>query len=104
MATERIQIVGIEISEGVGKTSGKAYSMGTIHTMTALAPPMGQADNVAKGFMGDKFSCDVTVLRKVQHLPFPLTAEVDVQNVMRFGKREAIVVDIRPGSIETRKA
>lgn len=104
MSTERMQIIGIEISEGVGKTSGKAYSMGTIHTMTALAPPTGQADNVAKGFMGDKLSCDVTVLRKVQHLPFPIVAEVDTQNVMRFGKRETIVIDVRPADVVKKSA
>lgn len=96
MATERMQIVGIEISEGTSKKTNRPYSMGTVYTITKLAPPMGSADNVAKGYAGDKLSCDVTVLRKVQHLPFPLHAEVEVETVLRFGERQTVVTDIRP--------
>ena len=96
MATEKKQIVGIEISEGVSKKTGNEYSIGTIYTMTKLAPPLGNADNVSKGYMGDKYPCDASLLRKIQHLPFPVTAEVTTEDVMRFGKRETIVTDIQP--------
>jgi hypothetical protein len=92
----KTQVIGIEISEGMGKTSGKAYSMGTLHTMTELAPPFGQQSNVAKGYSGDRLECDVGLLRKVQHLSFPLVAEVDTKPVMRFGKRVEVVTDVRP--------
>ncbi|THT98115.1 hypothetical protein E9531_15055 [Lampropedia puyangensis] len=100
MAVEQKQIVGIEISEGVSKKTGNAYSIGTIHTMTKLAPPMG-ADNVSKGYMGDKYQCDVEILRKIKHLPFPIVADVSTEDVMRFNKRETIVTDVRP--VETVK-
>lgn len=96
MSTERMQIVGIEISEGTSKKSGRPYSMGTVHTITKLAPPMGQADNISKGYAGDKLECDVTVLRKIQHLPFPVHAEVELETVLRFGERRSVVTDIRP--------
>lgn len=104
MATERIQIVGIEISEGTSKKSGNAYSMGSLYAMTKLAPPMGGKDNVAKGYMGDKYEADVGALRKIQHLSFPLTADVEIDAVMRFGERRQTVSDVRPVAVETRKA
>lgn len=96
MASEKMQIVGIEITEGVSKKTGRPYAMGTLHTITRLAPPMGGADNVAKGSMGDKFECDPVVLRKIAHLPFPLACEVDIESQMRFGERKQIVADVRP--------
>lgn len=95
MAVEQKQIVGIEISEGTSKKTGNAYSIGSVYTLTKLAPPMG-ADNVAKGYMGDKYQLDVEILRRIQHLPFPIVAEVTTEDVMRFGKRETIVTEIRP--------
>lgn len=104
MATDRKQIVGIEIMEGTSKKTGNAYSMGTIHTMTKLAPPMGGADNVSKGFMGDRYQCDANILRKIQHLPFPIAADVTTEDVMRFGKRESVVTDIQPVSVEKKTA
>lgn len=103
MATERMKIVGIEINEGTSKKTGRPYSMGTVYTITKLAPPMGGADNVAKGYAGDKLDCDVTVLRKVQHLPFPLDVEADVDTVLRFGERQQVVTDLRPLATETAK-
>lgn len=104
MATERMQIVGIEISEGISKKSGRPYSMGTLYSMTKLAPPMGSEDNVAKGYMGDKFETDVSALRKVAHLPFPIVADVDIDNVMRFGERKQTVSDIRPVDVIKKQA
>ena len=104
MATDRKQIVGIEIMEGTSKKTGNAYSMGTIHTMTKLAPPMGGADNVSKGFMGDRYQCDVNILRKIQHLPFPIAADVTTEDVMRFGKRESVVTDVQPVAVEKKVA
>lgn len=91
-------IVGIEISEGVSKKTGKQYSMGALHTTTALAPPYGEG-NVAKGAAGDKFECDPILLRKIEHLSFPLVVDIEKQDVIRFGKREQVVIDIRPVDI-----
>jgi hypothetical protein len=104
MATERMQIVGIEISEGVSKKSGRNYSMGTVHTITKLAPPMGGADNVSKGYAGDKLECDVSVLRKIEHLPFPLHAEAEIETVLRFGERRSVITDVRPVDVVKKTA
>jgi hypothetical protein len=91
----KMQICGIEITEGVSKKTGKAYSMGRLHTLIQLAPAHGEG-NVAKGLVGSTYECDANLLRKVEHLPFPVSAEVDVQPMQRFGERAEIVVDIRP--------
>lgn len=91
----KMQIIGVEISEGISK-AGKPYSIGRLHTTIALAPPMAGTENVARGFVGTTYDCDVVLLRKVQHLPFPITAEVTVTPVQRFGKREELVSDIAP--------
>lgn len=104
MAKETKQIVGLEISEGVSKKTGKPYSIGTLYTVTKLAPPLGGEDNIAKGYMGDKYSCDANILRKIAHLPFPVQAEVETESVMRFGERQKNVVDLRPLAANTKAA
>jgi hypothetical protein len=95
MSIDRKQVCGFEISEGVSKKSGTAYSIGTLHTLTKLAPPMG-ADNIATGHMGDQYRVDAEVLRRIAHLPTPFMADVVTEDLMRFGKRETIVTDVRP--------
>lgn len=92
----KVTICGIEVNEGVSKKTGNAYSMGSLHTICALAPPFGGKDNIAKGFMGTTYEADPVLLRKLEHLPFPLEAEVVIQNVMRFGKRQEVVADVVP--------
>lgn len=91
---EIIRIVGLEISEGISKKTDKAYSIGTVYTMTRLAPPM--QGNTAKGFMGDRYSVEVEVLRPISHNVFPIDAEITKETVMRFGKREEIITAIVP--------
>jgi len=91
----KMQICGVEVSEGVSKKTGKPYSMGSLHTLTPLAPPMGEG-NVAKGSMGSTYECDPVLLRKLEHLPFPVLAEVDIGAQMRFGERREVVLDVRP--------
>lgn len=96
----KVQILGIEVSEGISKKSGKPYSMGTLHTLAHLAPPMGEG-NIAKGAMGTSYECDPILLRKIAHLPFPVAAEVVTQPVMRFGQRQEIVADVLPVAVNT---
>lgn len=88
-------IAGIEVSEGISKKTGKAYSMGSLHTLTQLAPPYGTG-NIAKGSMGSTYECDPVLLRKLEHMPFPVTAEVELGAQMRFGERQEVVIDVRP--------
>lgn len=91
----KLQIVGIEGSSGVGKTSGKAFEIGQLHTLAPLAEPYGDA-GVSKGQMGTTYRCPLPLIMKIKHLTPPFIAEVDVRDVMKFGKREQEVLDIQP--------
>lgn len=91
----KMQIIGLEGSTGVGKTSGNAYDMGSVHTIIRMAPPLGK-DNIAQGMIGTSYRCTSAMVRSVAHLPLPFWAEVDVQDVSRFGKREQQVMGILP--------
>lgn len=96
MATkETVQIVGIELNEGVSKKTGNPYSIGVLYTMTKLAPPM--AGGVAKGYMGDRYeNVDAEIIRSISHNTFPLNAELTKESVMRFGKRQEMVTHVQP--------
>lgn len=91
----KLQIVGFEANEGMGKASGKAYAMGALHSMAVLAPAF-TAEGVSKGQMGTTYDCPVPLVRKVAHLQVPFYAEVETRDIMRFGKRQTEVVDITP--------
>lgn len=99
----KMQIVGFEGSSGVGKTSGKAYAMGQIHTLATLAEPFSEG-GISQGQMGTTYRCPLPLVEKIKHLKPPLLAEVDVRPVMRFGKREDEVFDIMPLSVTTKTA
>lgn len=92
----RVEVIGLEVMEGVGKTSKKAYSMGRVHTMTKLAPPAPDTENIATGCMGDTYEADAAFIRKVAHLPCPFVAVLEVDQQMRFGERKLIVTGIKP--------
>lgn len=91
----KVNVVGFEITEGTSKKTGQPYAIGKLHCALPLAPAHG-AGNVAKGYMGSTYQLDVSVLRKVEHLAPPFTAEIDVQDLMRFGERKQEIVSIVP--------
>lgn len=91
----KMQIVGIEGSSGVGGKSGKAYEIGQLHAIAPLSAPYGE-NGVAKGSMGTTYRCPLPLIMKIQHLTPPFVAEVEVRDVMKFGKREQEVVDVLP--------
>lgn len=90
----KMTVIGFESMEGVGKESGKAYAIGRLHTAIPLAPPM--KDQIAKGEVGTTYDCDSNLVKKIAHLPLPVVVEVDLQDQMKFGKRQQIVIDLRP--------
>lgn len=94
----RMQITGIEASSGVSGKSGKSYEIGQLHCIVRLAPPLGD-DNVAEGFMGSTYRAPIALIKSLKGIKLPFTAEVDVQDVMKFGKREQEVVSVVPERI-----
>lgn len=91
----KMQVFGLEASSGISGKTGKEYAMASIHAVARLAPPLGTG-NIAQGSMGTAYRCTPEIVKRVAHLPLPFWAEVDVQDVMRFGKREQEVMDCVP--------
>lgn len=94
----KMQIVGFEGSSGVGKTSGKAFAIGQLHTLARLAEAYSD-DGISRGMMGTTYRCPLPLIQKIKHLQPPFVADVDVQDVMKFGKREQEVIDITPVNV-----
>lgn len=90
----RTQVIGLEFSEGVGKTSGKPYAIGQVHVIAPLAPPMGEG--LAKGHMGTTFRVDPEMVKGLGVTPLPFLADIEISTVMRFGKPETTVTAVRP--------
>jgi hypothetical protein len=99
-----MRVFGIEATKGTSMKSGaaKPYEMASIHVVVPLAPPMGDKEvNIAKGFMGSTYRVPYEVVKRIAHNSVPFDADVDIEAVMRFGKREDEVKDVRP--VETVK-
>lgn len=86
----KAQILGFEISEGVSKKTGNAYSIGKLY---AALPIVGKG---SRGMMGSTYQCEPAVLRKLENLPMPCEAELEMQDVMRFGERRQEIASISP--------
>ena len=93
----KTNVIGFEISEGTSQKSGKAYSIGKLYAALPLAPSKG-----SKGYMGSEYRCEPSVLRKVEHLAPPFMADIEFQDVMRYGERKQEIVSIVP--IDSRAA
>ena len=91
----RLNIVGIEGSSGIGAKSGEAYEIGQLHSMARIAAPL-KSTNIARGVMGTTYRCPLALIKALAGHPLPFMAEVEVEDVMRFGKREQEVISINP--------
>ena len=91
----KMQIIGLEGSAGVSKKTGEAYDMGSIHAIVKMASPFGKG-NVATGSIGATYRCAFAIIKTVAHLPCPFVAEVQTEDISRFGKLEPQVVGIVP--------
>ena len=86
----KAHVIGIEISEGVSKKTGNAYAIGKLYT----ALPIVGKD--ARGLMGSEYQCEPAVLRKLDGLELPCMAELEMQDVMRYGQRRQEIVSVVP--------
>lgn len=81
-------VMGLQISEGVSKSSGKPYSIGKLY---AALPLVGDG---ARGLMGSEYQCEPAVLRKLDSVTLPAYCELEMQDVMRWGKRVQEIASI----------
>jgi CTX phage RstB protein len=96
----KIRVVGLERAEGVSMKTGKAkpYAIGQIHAVVSLEERNGDG-SMTKGAMGTSYQVDPELVKRIEHLPLPFEADLTVEDVMRFGKRESKVIDVRPLAI-----
>lgn len=97
----RVQIVGVERSAGTSMKSGSAkpYSMATLHAIIKLDEQNvddGKRVAKSKGFMGASYRVSPELVQKIEHNSFPLVADLVVEDVMRFNKRETNILEVRP--------
>lgn len=98
----KLQIIGLEGSSGISGKTGKAYDMGSLHSVARLAAPFDES-GVAKGSMGTTYRCSSALIKSLAHNPLPFVAEVEVQDVMKFGKREQEVISVTPEKLAAPK-
>jgi hypothetical protein len=101
----KVTIVGTERSEGItkdkpGRPGGKPYAMGKLHAIVILDTSRNGEKASSKGYMGTTFeNVDMEVVKRIEHNTFPMHAELVIEQVMRFGKLEGRVTDVRPLSL-----
>lgn len=93
----KLTIQGFEILTGKSSKTGKDYDMSRIHCVIPL-----QESPTAKGYAGTAYQVPAHLIEKIKHLPMPVVADVEMQDVMRYGKREQQVSSIQP--VTTAKA
>lgn len=87
----KLNVIGFEASEGIGKKSGKPYSIGKLYAALPIAGSHG-----ARGYMGTEYRCEVSVLDKIKDIQPPFMADIEMQDVMRYGERKQEIVSISP--------
>ena len=84
-------VLGFNVQEGISSKTGKPYSIGQVHVALPLSSRGG-----GHGYQGFSYRCDVDVLKPLQHLRPPFTADLDEQDVIAYGKTEREVLAITP--------
>lgn len=91
----KIQICGVEGGTPTSKKTGLPFEVGSIHSLARLAAPF-DSSSIAKGYMGTTYRCPLAIIKSIEHLPVPFVAEIVLEDVMRFGKREQEVISVTP--------
>ncbi|MDO9357829.1 MAG: hypothetical protein Q7T70_02395 [Polaromonas sp.] len=92
----RVQIIGAEYSAGTSKAN-EPYSMGSIYVATRMENTKfdtAKRRGETKGAQGAEMRCDHDLAKRLcDTTHFPVEAELEVENVMRFGKPELKVAN-----------
>lgn len=92
----QVTIIGVERMEGVSKKTGNEYRIGRIHAILPAMPSKSPNGNVA-GMQANIYEdVDIELIKKIEKTSFPFDAEMQIQDVMQYGQKKGIIVDIRP--------
>lgn len=98
----KLNVIGVEISEGISHKTGKPvpYSIGQLHCMLPLSSrPMKEGvpgRSESHGAMGATYRVELPILDKLLaggRRP-PFVAEAEMQDVMRYGERAQDIVSV----------
>jgi hypothetical protein len=95
----RGKITGFKWFNGSVEQGGPVYDTGTIFVEAKLKPSQqGQTKNGAKGYAAQPYKCiNSAVVKAIQHLEFPITAEISFESVTDGKQDETQVVQsIKP--------
>lgn len=95
----KVVVIGFESSEDVSKKTGREYAIGKVYAAVKLDGRNVEGKFICKGAMGTEYSVEPSVVKRIAHLPVPFEADLVVEDVMRFGKRETKVFDVVPASL-----
>jgi len=87
---QRTTLIGATILEGTAKTTGKAYSFAKLY---AMYPQTGTG---VYGYQSAEMNCDVSVARKLENVVFPIDCDLEIANVMSYGKLQQQIMSISP--------
>lgn len=92
----KVLVTGFESSEDISKKTGNAYAIGKIYACVKLDGRNVEGKFICKGAMGAEYQVDCAIVKRIAHLPLPFEAEMVMEDVMRFGKRESKCMDCVP--------
>ncbi len=92
----KVMVMGFESSEDISKKTGNAYAIGKIYAAVKLDGRNVEGKFICKGAMGTEYQVEPAIVKKIAHLPLPFEAEMQIEDVMRYGKRESKVMDCVP--------
>ncbi len=91
----KLNVIGLEVSEGISSKTGKPYSIGKLHVVLPISQQT-KGSNLARGGMGGTFQCAPELLRKFETYPLPFVGEAVFEAVMRYGDIQQEIVDLKP--------
>jgi len=94
----KVMVIGFESSEDISKKTGNAYAIGKIYAAVKLDGRNVEGKFICKGAMGTEYQVEPAIVKRIAHLPIPFEADLQIEDVMRFGKRESKVFDCVPVS------
>ena len=87
----KFELKGFEIIKGDSAKTGKPYDMTRIHVDIPLAESA-----TARGKAGTTYDCPAEVLAPILNIKLPAMCEIEMQDVMQWGKRVQRIVSITP--------
>lgn len=85
----KVNVIGIEHSQGIS-AKGEPYNIGKLYAALML---VGKG---VRGFSGTEYRCEPVVLDKLKDVELPCVCELEIQDVIRWGKRQQEVVAVTP--------